>query len=759
MTISTTASRISYNGNGATVAFSFPYRFLANRDIVVVLRSSTGSESILLLGTHYTLSGAGGDAGGTVTMAVAPAIGERLVIYRSVAITQETDYISGDPFPAETHEQALDRLTMIDQQQQDSLDRTLRFPVSDTVSPELPTQAVRANKLLAFDALGNPTTAVPMTDSSTDVRLDLAASTGAAMVGANAYQTQAEVNAERVTPEQFGADGVDDTDALQAFFDAIAAGKKGEMQPRVYKYNRAVGGVLSADCARFVLNANGATIQCTAYPSAGASTIIDFVNVRADYLHMVGLEVDGGWQLVGGRVGSYCTSGGFFNYMHGLVLSADAGFVDAVTVHDCEGLGVTTEGGDGLKNVQIGSMTVHHNWMIGADLRSLGAYVEDVNISQILAYENGTRGVGWVQVNIGDNKATSGSRRILIGQISANDGGGTGVGVGQYANPANGDTSGAVDIYIGSILAKGNIGHGVELYASVNCHVSHINATGNGKKGVYFERSDTNNLFSYAVSVGEIKSTLNGEEGVLLSGGSNYQVQAITAWNNGTSGAGFAGCKLYSANLPAQEMGHVQIGMLRCFDDRSSGSKTQDYGLSITYFGQPFDFTHIGSADLSDNKSKDLVWEAFGNSKPVSFDELSYGTVSPSYADVSHILLVERGEFKQKWRTTNATPIAPLVCKPTQGIDCVAVCTVVGRDSGGTVTHYGKYVDAYKWTGTGHTKVAAMQALESKSGATQAYSNDFGSAVGGYVQGLAGTTIDWDVSISFSAGFDKAFAI
>jgi hypothetical protein len=183
MTISTTASRISYNGNGVTVAFSFPYRFLADRDVVVVLRSSTGVESILLLGTHYSLTGAGADAGGTVTMVAAPAVGERLVIYRSVALTQETDYISGDPFPAETHERALDRLTMIGQQLQDSVDRTLRFPVSDTVSAALPTQAVRANRLMAFDSQGNPTVAAPVVDSSTDVRLDLAASTGAGLVG------------------------------------------------------------------------------------------------------------------------------------------------------------------------------------------------------------------------------------------------------------------------------------------------------------------------------------------------------------------------------------------------------------------------------------------------------------------------------------------------------------------------------------------------------------------------------------------------
>lgn len=223
MTISTTASRISYNGNGVTVAFSFPYRFLINSDVVVVLRSSTGVESTLLLGTHYSLSGAGADAGGTVTMTAAPALGERLVIYRKVAITQETDYISGDPFPAETHERALDRLTMIGQQHQDSIDRTIRFPVSDTVNPELPTQSVRANKLLAFDNLGNPTTAVPATDSATDVRLDLAGSGGSTMVGANDYQTQADVNAEMGSIAAYGAvgDGVtDDTASIQSALNA-----------------------------------------------------------------------------------------------------------------------------------------------------------------------------------------------------------------------------------------------------------------------------------------------------------------------------------------------------------------------------------------------------------------------------------------------------------------------------------------------------------------------------------------------------------
>ena len=107
MTISTTISRQIYNGNGVTTVFAFPYRFLQNQDLVVILvDDSTGTSTLQVLNTDYTVSGADADGGGNVTMVVAPASGERLVIFRSVEITQEVDYITGDPFPAETHERA-----------------------------------------------------------------------------------------------------------------------------------------------------------------------------------------------------------------------------------------------------------------------------------------------------------------------------------------------------------------------------------------------------------------------------------------------------------------------------------------------------------------------------------------------------------------------------------------------------------------------------------------------------------------------------
>jgi len=157
MTISTTDSRISYNGNGVTTEFSFPYRFLANGDLVVVSVSSTGVETVKAIVTDYTVTGAGNDAGGTVTMLVAPASGTRLIIYRDTEVVQETDYTSGDAFPAESHERALDRLTMILQEKTPGAagaTRAIQIPIGDPgdVNTVLPPSIARLDKFLVFDA-------------------------------------------------------------------------------------------------------------------------------------------------------------------------------------------------------------------------------------------------------------------------------------------------------------------------------------------------------------------------------------------------------------------------------------------------------------------------------------------------------------------------------------------------------------------------------------------------------------------------------
>jgi hypothetical protein len=236
MTISTTDSRISYNGNGVTTVFSFPYRFLTNGDIVVVSVSSTGVETVKTLTTDYTLTGAGDDAGGSVTMLVAPASGTRLIIYRDTDITQETDYISGDPFPAETHERALDRLTMIAQEIGSDADRSIKVPVGDSssLSTTLPAAANRLDRLLAFDSATGEVelSGITQTQIASAVAAAYAAGSTADAVtflqaGTGAVSESVQVALRRfVHIDQFGAVGdgtTDDLTPLTRFFESAIA--------------------------------------------------------------------------------------------------------------------------------------------------------------------------------------------------------------------------------------------------------------------------------------------------------------------------------------------------------------------------------------------------------------------------------------------------------------------------------------------------------------------------------------------------------
>ena len=159
MTISTTTNRASFAGNGSTTAFATGFKFFANSDLTVILVvDSTGVETTKTITTHYTVADAGVDAGGTVTMVTAPAVGETLVIVRAQAYTQGLDLVENDPFPSESVEDQLDKNVIMAQQNDSALDRSLRQPAGDTADIDfLPPKVTRATKALGFDADGDPT--------------------------------------------------------------------------------------------------------------------------------------------------------------------------------------------------------------------------------------------------------------------------------------------------------------------------------------------------------------------------------------------------------------------------------------------------------------------------------------------------------------------------------------------------------------------------------------------------------------------------
>ncbi|MGU7838693.1 hypothetical protein ACV22V_04375 [Burkholderia sp. AW33-5] len=176
MTVSSSLARADYNGNGATTLFPVPFYFLDPTHIKV-LRTDTSTTppttALLVLNSDYTVTGAGVQGGGSITTAIAPTATQKISILRNVPLTQLTHYVPNDPFPAASHEQALDQLTMEIQQVTEAQTHSLQLPTYEPVPPSLPAASLRASMLLGFDANGNPTTVpLPASVGVGDLRWD-----------------------------------------------------------------------------------------------------------------------------------------------------------------------------------------------------------------------------------------------------------------------------------------------------------------------------------------------------------------------------------------------------------------------------------------------------------------------------------------------------------------------------------------------------------------------------------------------------------
>jgi len=156
MTVSSTTTKVSYSGNGSTTVFAYTFKIFAAAEITVIIRSSTGTETVKSLTTHYTLSNIGVDGGGNVTFGSAPASGETVLLIRNTPNTQTLDLVENDPFLSSSFEDTLDKITHQLIEQQEEIDRSIKVSRTNTItSSEFTTNASdRASKVLGFDSSG-----------------------------------------------------------------------------------------------------------------------------------------------------------------------------------------------------------------------------------------------------------------------------------------------------------------------------------------------------------------------------------------------------------------------------------------------------------------------------------------------------------------------------------------------------------------------------------------------------------------------------
>jgi len=157
MTISSQTRKAGpFIGNGSTTAFPFTFKVFAASDLVVTRANLTGAETVLALGTDYNVSlnaNQNTNPGGSVTLTSALATNFKLVLSSAVPNLQPVDITNNGGFYPKVINDALDRLTILAQQNTLDNSRSVKVPITSSVTgDELTAQLFDARDQAAASA-------------------------------------------------------------------------------------------------------------------------------------------------------------------------------------------------------------------------------------------------------------------------------------------------------------------------------------------------------------------------------------------------------------------------------------------------------------------------------------------------------------------------------------------------------------------------------------------------------------------------------
>jgi hypothetical protein len=135
-TVNVETTRNVYTGSGTTGPFPYTFKIFASTDLQVIKTEiSTGTETVLVYSTDYTVSGAGSDSGGSITLTTALSSSYYLTIRRNMAYTQAQSWTSQTAITAKSLNNVADKLEMQTQQLKEQVDRTFQIPRDLSLGP------------------------------------------------------------------------------------------------------------------------------------------------------------------------------------------------------------------------------------------------------------------------------------------------------------------------------------------------------------------------------------------------------------------------------------------------------------------------------------------------------------------------------------------------------------------------------------------------------------------------------------------------
>lgn len=247
MSISSTTSVVRYTGNNSTPTYSYTFKIFDEGDLLVTIMDTSNVETVLALTTDYTVSGEGDSGGGSITLVAGNlATGYILTIRRVNDIVQETDIRNqGAYYPAVVEDQ-LDKLVMIDQQQQNEIDRSPKLPESTAIAD--------FDVTLPTDMTDNPDATIVINATGDGFSIG---PTGTAISAAQGYAEDAENS--KITAERWA------TETADSVIDANTLVDSNEYSSKEYAIGIQRRGLASGGSAKDWANYTSGTVDNTEY--------------------------------------------------------------------------------------------------------------------------------------------------------------------------------------------------------------------------------------------------------------------------------------------------------------------------------------------------------------------------------------------------------------------------------------------------------------------------------------------------------------
>ena len=191
MTVLSELSKIAYIGSSSQTLYPIPFEYINTDDVKVSIYTSNNEfVEDWTYSVQYVIEG------GNVKVLSGYNIDntKKLLILRMVDLVQDNKYREGGDFPAKSTETSFDKLTMITQQLQETLDRCVKVEVLDNQTPEELLQTVYDKLDSATEIAGDAINAANQAQTAADNATAAVTSAEQTLVQTQAYVDSAKVD-------------------------------------------------------------------------------------------------------------------------------------------------------------------------------------------------------------------------------------------------------------------------------------------------------------------------------------------------------------------------------------------------------------------------------------------------------------------------------------------------------------------------------------------------------------------------------------